>query len=58
MAVVSSPNGGVGTKTRIGSATQKGIAAAANHDKQVVTNWYTAGIEYMFNREWGNDGGG
>jgi hypothetical protein len=28
-------------------------AAAANHDKQVVTNWYTAGIEYTFNREWG-----
>ena len=27
--------------------------AAANLDKQVVTNWYTAGIEYMFNREWG-----
>jgi hypothetical protein len=28
-------------------------SAAANRDKQVVTNWYTAGIEYMFNREWG-----
>jgi hypothetical protein len=27
--------------------------AAANSDKQVVTNWYTAGLEYMFNREWG-----
>ncbi len=27
--------------------------AAANLDKQVLTNWYTAGIEYMFNREWG-----
>jgi hypothetical protein len=28
-------------------------AAAANLDKQVLTNWYTTGIEYMFNREWG-----
>jgi hypothetical protein len=28
-------------------------SGAANRDKQVVTNWYTAGIEYMFNREWG-----
>jgi len=27
--------------------------ASANADKQVVTNWYTAGLEYMFNREWG-----
>ena len=34
----------------IGSS--KGLAAA-NADKQVVTNWYTAGFQYMFNREWG-----
>jgi hypothetical protein len=27
--------------------------ASANADKQVVTNWYTAGFEYMFNRQWG-----
>lgn len=27
--------------------------AAANADKQVVTNWYTVGLQYMFNREWG-----
>ncbi len=28
-------------------------AAAANSDKHVLTDWYTAGIEYMFNRDWG-----
>jgi len=37
-------------KNWIGSA--KG-PAAANSDKQVLTNWYNAGLEYMFNREWG-----
>ena len=26
--------------------------AAANADKQVLTNWYTAGFQYTFNREW------
>lgn len=28
-------------------------AAAANADKQVLTNWYSVGFQYMFNREWG-----
>lgn len=32
--------------------TSKGVAAA-NSDKQVLTNWYTAGLQYMFNRDWG-----
>jgi hypothetical protein len=27
--------------------------ASANLDKHLVTDWYTAGFEYMFNREWG-----
>lgn len=27
--------------------------SSANNDKQVTTSWYTAGFEYMFNREWG-----
>lgn len=27
--------------------------ASANADKQVVTNWYTVGLQYMFNRDWG-----
>jgi hypothetical protein len=27
--------------------------ASANSDKQVVTNWYTVGLQYMFNRDWG-----
>jgi len=27
--------------------------ADANLDKQVRTSWYTVGLEYMFNREWG-----
>jgi hypothetical protein len=27
--------------------------ASANSDKQVLTNWYTVGFQYMFNREWG-----
>ena len=26
---------------------------ALNQDKKVVTNWYTVGFSYMFNREWG-----
>jgi hypothetical protein len=28
-------------------------SAAANSDKRLVTDWYTAGFMYMFNREWG-----
>jgi hypothetical protein len=28
-------------------------SAAANLDKRLVTDWYTAGFMYMFNREWG-----
>jgi hypothetical protein len=27
--------------------------ASANADKQVVTSWYTVGLQYMFNRDWG-----
>jgi hypothetical protein len=27
--------------------------ASANLDKQLITDWYTAGFEYMFNRQWG-----
>ncbi|MGO4714834.1 hypothetical protein [Bradyrhizobium sp. 2TAF24] len=27
--------------------------ADANNDKRVVTDWVTAGLQYMFNREWG-----
>jgi hypothetical protein len=27
--------------------------ASANSDKHLVTDWYTAGFMYMFNREWG-----
>jgi hypothetical protein len=27
--------------------------AANNSDKQLETNWYSIGIEYMFNRDWG-----
>lgn len=27
--------------------------ASLNNDKQIVTNWVTAGFEYMFNRSWG-----
>lgn len=27
--------------------------AAANADKQVRTDWFTVGLQYMFNREWG-----
>jgi hypothetical protein len=27
--------------------------AALNLDKQVYTNWFTVGMQYMFNREWG-----
>src|SRR5580700_4612694 len=27
--------------------------ANANLDKQVITNWYSAGFQYMFSREWG-----
>jgi hypothetical protein len=28
-------------------------SAAANSDKEVVTNWYTVGFQYSFNRDWG-----
>jgi hypothetical protein len=27
--------------------------ASANSDKQLATDWYTVGFQYMFNREWG-----
>jgi hypothetical protein len=27
--------------------------ASANSDKQLATDWYTLGFQYMFNREWG-----
>ena len=37
-------------KNWIGSA--KG-SADANADKKLVTDWYTLGFQYMFNREWG-----
>ena len=29
---------------------------ANNSDKQILTNFFTAGMEYMFNREWGIEG--
>jgi hypothetical protein len=38
------------TKNWIGGSSGP---ASANADKHVLTNWYTAGLEYMFNREWG-----
>jgi hypothetical protein len=28
-------------------------SAAANSDKDLSTNWYNVGFEYMFNRDWG-----
>jgi hypothetical protein len=27
--------------------------ASANNDKQVLTNWFSVGFQYMFSREWG-----
>jgi hypothetical protein len=38
------------TQNWIGSSK---APASANLDKRLVTDWYTVGFEYMFNREWG-----
>ena len=52
MAVVFSPNGGIRIKTRIGSVTPKG-PAAANLTSRCSRIGTPSACEYMFNREWG-----
>lgn len=38
------------SKNWVGTAS---ASPDANSDKKISTNWVTAGIQYMFNREWG-----
>ena len=38
--------------SNFGSAPQR-LLPALNLDKQIMTDWYSAGFQYMFSREWG-----